>query len=330
MKLEQFTTGAPTPIDDSSYPAANHNLDEIGTITTTMKYVNNVSAKTTHIKDRHIDTIYTRVKLNGSHDIKLKVDTGPDTCTLTSTGLQKSQLAVKIKPSNCILNKYGGGTIKNYGSARLKISFLNKSTVANFKIIEAPGNPSLPGCSTTWVQGLLRQDRQICRREMQDQAYWRSKTSHPSTENSTCSHHATLPSWNRQDVSGRHHYSGNRTNRLGQLDCVRLQGNAQRQEVRLCFDPKDLNKNIKREHSYSRTIDEILPRLHNKKYFSVMDTKKGYEHVELDKESSMLCTFNTPFGRYKFNRLPFFTKRHLPEETWWCISRHWKRVRKVW
>ena len=30
-----------------------------------------------------------------------------------------------------------------------------------------------------------------------------------------------------------------------------------------------------------------------------------YWHKKLDEESSFLCTFTTPFGRYKFNRLPF-------------------------
>ena len=45
--------------------------------------------------------------------------------------------------------------------------------------------------------------------------------------------------------------------------------------------------------------------MHEKKYFSVADTNKGYWHVELDEESSLLCTFNTPFGRYRFKRLPF-------------------------
>ena len=30
-----------------------------------------------------------------------------------------------------------------------------------------------------------------------------------------------------------------------------------------------------------------------------------YWHKNLDEESSLLCTFNTPFGSYKFNRLPF-------------------------
>ena len=37
----------------------------------------------------------------------------------------------------------------------------------------------------------------------------------------------------------------------------------------------------------------------------MVDTTKGYWHVELDYESSVLCTFNTPVGRYRFKRLPF-------------------------
>lgn len=81
-----------------------------------------------------------------------------------------------------------------------------------------------------------------------------------------------------------------------------------KKKVRLCLDPKDLNKNIQREHYYTRTLDEIMPLLHGKKYFSVVDTKKGYWHVDLDEESSYLCTFNTPFGRYRFKRLPFGVK----------------------
>ena len=30
--------------------------------------------------------------------------------------------------------------------------------------------------------------------------------------------------------------------------------------------------------------------------------------IQLDDESSKLCTFNTPFGRYRFTRLPFGIK----------------------
>jgi len=70
------------------------------------------------------------------------------------------------------------------------------------------------------------------------------------------------------------------------------------------LDPKDLNKNIRHEHYYSRTVDEIHYKK-GKNYFSVVDTTKGYWHVKLDHESSLLCTFNTPFGRYRFQCLPF-------------------------
>jgi len=90
---------------------------------------------------------------------------------------------------------------------------------------------------------------------------------------------------------------------MGQL--LSLQTKDGKQILRLCLDPKDLNKNISRQHYYTRTIDEILPQMHGKKYLSVADTNKGYWHVELDKESSLLCTFNTPFGRYRVKRLPF-------------------------
>ncbi|XP_014673255.1 PREDICTED: uncharacterized protein LOC106813592 [Priapulus caudatus] len=77
------------------------------------------------------------------------------------------------------------------------------------------------------------------------------------------------------------------------------------EKLRICIDPKDLNKALKRSHYPLPTIEEILPSLHNAKVFSVLDAKNGFWHVELDKESSLLTTFNTPFGRYRWLRLPF-------------------------
>ena len=45
-------------------------------------------------------------------------------------------------------------------------------------------------------------------------------------------------------------------------------------KARLYIDPQDLNKNIKREHYYSKTIDEILPLLHGARKISAGDTNK--------------------------------------------------------
>ena len=52
-----------------------------------------------------------------------------------------------------------------------------------------------------------------------------------------------------------------------------------------------------------RTIDDITSQLHGAKYFSVLDATKGYWSIQLDKPSSLLTTFNTPFGRYRYLRL---------------------------
>ena len=72
--------------------------------------------------------------------------------------------------------------------------------------------------------------------------------------------------------------------------------------IRVCLDLKDLNKVLKCSH-YSHhsmpTIDDILPELSQAKVFSVFDVKNEFWHVELNKESSRLICFNTPFGRYR-------------------------------
>lgn len=76
-------------------------------------------------------------------------------------------------------------------------------------------------------------------------------------------------------------------------------------KLRICIDPKDLNKAIKREHFPLKTVEEVVSEMPNAKVFSVLDANHGFWQIQLDEESSKLCTFNTPFGRYCFKRLPF-------------------------
>ena len=59
--------------------------------------------------------------------------------------------------------------------------------------------------------------------------------------------------------------------------------------LRLCLDPKDLNKAIERNQWYSRTIDNILPELAKSKYKTLKDATSGYWHVVLDLAHSLLC-----------------------------------------
>ena len=73
---------------------------------------------------------------------------------------------------------------------------------------------------------------------------------------------------------------------------------------RLCLDPRDLNKAICREHHGILIAEDIASRLSGKKVFSVVDEKDGFWQVPLDDESSCLYKFNTPYGRYRFNKCP--------------------------
>ena len=76
-------------------------------------------------------------------------------------------------------------------------------------------------------------------------------------------------------------------------------------KIRLCLDPQPLNKALKRCHYPIPTIEEVLPDLANAKVFTKLDCKNSYWQVKLDQDSSILTTFNTPFGRYKWTRMPF-------------------------
>lgn len=76
-------------------------------------------------------------------------------------------------------------------------------------------------------------------------------------------------------------------------------------EIRICIDPKYLNEALKRPHYPMKTIEDVLSDIPEAKYFTVLDARTSFWQISLDEESSKLTTFATPYGRYKFNRLPY-------------------------
>ena len=79
-------------------------------------------------------------------------------------------------------------------------------------------------------------------------------------------------------------------------------------KLRVCIDLKPLNKALKREHYHLQVLDDVLPYLNKAKVFTKLDLVSAFWHIQLDEESSFLTTFNTPFGRYRWLRLPFGIK----------------------
>ena len=73
-------------------------------------------------------------------------------------------------------------------------------------------------------------------------------------------------------------------------------------DVRICLDPVDLNKVVKREHYPLRTVEEDAATLSEARVFSPLDATSRFFQIRLAEESTWLTTFNTPFGRFKFER----------------------------
>ena len=243
-----------------------------------------------------------------------------------------------------MLKGYGGHCIANLGTTTLQIAFKDASVSSEFTIVEAPGHPSMIGCRQAQELGIITIHVEEVSGDSASPAtqqaahYVGLSKATVMDEYKDCfdkigrfpgdQYHIQLidnptpvihpprtvpvhilPLYKAElekmiaddiitDVTEP-------TDWVNSIVCNVKETPDGMKKVRLCLDPKDLNKNIRREHYYSRTIDEILPLLHGKKYFSLVDTTKGYWHVELDYDSSLLCTFNTPFGRYRFKRLPF-------------------------
>ena len=76
-------------------------------------------------------------------------------------------------------------------------------------------------------------------------------------------------------------------------------------EIRVCIDSRDLNKALKRPHPPTKTVEEVAAKMDGATIFSVLDAKSSFWQVPLDHQSSKLTCFSTPYGHFRFLRMPY-------------------------
>ncbi len=144
-KLQQLHEVNTTEYADEDYSDQDDNpySSVIGIVTTT-------TSSTTHTIDTissYPSKLFAVVKLNHKHSIKLKVDTGADTCILTTDDLQSLPFTPQINPSPAVLKGYGGTSIDHVGATFLKVTYKGGTINAKCDVVNAPpGSPSMIGC----------------------------------------------------------------------------------------------------------------------------------------------------------------------------------------
>ena len=52
-------------------------------------------------------------------------------------------------------------------------------------------------------------------------------------------------------------------------------------------------------------VEDIFLKLKGATYFTTLDLRAGYHHIPLDNSSILKTTFNSPFGKYEYVKVPF-------------------------
>lgn len=261
------------------------------------------------------------ISVNGS-PLLMKIDTGADCNVVSKQKLDHNGIQYKLQKNQYShLNVYGGEKVKVNGKTTLECDYKGKFHVLTFIVIDkqAPTILGLPGIEELGVvkrvYSIKQEDNVL--QEYSDVFTGLGKIKgvehtirlkpdaipvvHPPRRVPVKLREQLKEELNRMEELKVIEKVSKPTEWVNSLVVVRKKNN----KIRVCMDPSDLNKNIMREHYPMKSVEEVVSRTPGAQVFTVLDANHGFWQIELAEESKQLCTFNTPFGRYAFKRLPF-------------------------
>ena len=76
-------------------------------------------------------------------------------------------------------------------------------------------------------------------------------------------------------------------------------------KLRVCLDPCTINKALYFNIHNAKTFTELTSHIGKVMYVSKIDANSGFWTLPMDPDSQLLTTFNTPWGRFCFLKMPF-------------------------
>lgn len=268
----------------------------------------------------------------GSDKVQMKLDSGADTNCMPLNVFRKltGHQQIPVHRSNAKLSGYGKYSIDHVGKVNLRCKAKNgRSAAYDFYVTTADGPPILgrEACSELGLVKLIHTNNLNSRlKKFMSQEQLVNENSdvfnglgqfkepydiklkpdvspkvHPPRRVPLAIHARLKQKLDEMESTGVIRKTTKPTDWVNSLVVVEKKDKS----LRLCLDPKDLNLAIKREHYMIPTSADVISQMAGKKLFTVLDQKDSYWQVALTEASTDLCTFNTPFGRYSFQRMPF-------------------------
>ncbi|GFT71756.1 retrovirus-related Pol polyprotein from transposon 17.6 [Trichonephila clavipes] len=89
------------------------------------------------------------------------------------------------------------------------------------------------------------------------------------------------------------------SSRSGSLLCKKKDGN-----LRICIDYRKINSKTDKDRYPLPLIEEVQDQLQSENFFSTINSKNGFLHVEIEENSKKFTSFVTHNGQYEFNKVP--------------------------
>lgn len=263
--------------------------------------------------------------------IKFKLDTGADASVLPMSISKQLPGPIQLQPTKTVLIAFGGARLPSCGVASLQCTTSRHSATVKFHVTTQADKAILGGEACARLE-LVKRVEELITQPPQP----------PSTKEELIKRYAVVFT-GLGEFPGVHHIHvdssvppvihGCRNIPLSIMDTLKhTLHDLEKREVikpvkeptewvnslvatkkkngslRVCLDPCNLNEAVKRQHFSIPTPEDVRSKLAGKTIFTILDEKDGYWQIKLDEPSSKLCTFNTPWGRYRFLRLPFGIK----------------------